>query len=56
MIFNLKNTAMERQLVPDFREIEKVNCTICGNILNEDERFICSECEENEETDENLFL
>ena len=49
---------MERQLDPHDRNYEPRYCSQCGFELQEDERYICDECEENDMclTDENLFL
>lgn len=49
---------MERQPTPHERNYEPRYCRECGFELEENERYICDVCEENEEcsTDENLFL
>ena len=49
---------MEAQLVPDYRleDQEKVFCPICGTEREYFDRSDCDGCEDNDETDENLFL
>jgi len=44
-------------LVPEYYELEPCYCRLCGVQLEIDERFICTDCDEIEDsTDENLFL
>ena len=47
---------MERQLIPEYYKEEERYCSNCYCVLEDDERFKCTECEEfleNQEDEQN---